>query len=805
MVYRIIFIISLLFCSTLSFSQETLTTSQLLSTTVNSDAQEIYPLISSDEQILLFARKEHSQNIGKDDLEDIWMSKKTGQQQWSKAIQVGPPVNNAKANIPIGINASGTTLYIWNKTDNKLLLSHKDGRLWQFPEEMTITNADTLRQYGYFQVSIDGKYLLFSAIASKNKGNKRDLFVCYRTNDREWSVPQSLGPAINTIFDERNAFLAADGKTLYFTSKAYSSFGGYDLFISRRVDESWTQWTPPVNLGVEFNSAKDETCISIPANGERAYFSDGKDLYSVPIPKDWQPEPVTILTGKVVTAYKQQITPARIVTGGLIDPEQHYADNASEGQFELVLPYGSNLEIFAEQEGFFSASETLELGNEQVEELDYDPKTTYAALNDASYEADYKELEGMQLRLNELNDELRLINQQRAAHKKELARKKPNIEPQSDPELDALRHKFNNYQRANAQDTIPKQEESVIPNNFNFISEEQEDDELEDLKKRFRKHYDIEPEPEEEFVWEDENSNDFDSLKRAAQYELNQEISPLVRNQLKLALFPDVKKDLSRELDSDSWRKLQEQENAFLEDIQNSLSATQRSDSKQNQDNIWQQKLKNDIKVAMKDEVEDALKAELEEDIKKTLKSELTYLAIKGLEDDMQTAIDAKIEQQKLLEINLDFLEDSLATTSHQQTNLEQLQYFNFVEKDILLYPVEEDQIIPLHNIFFNANKSTLKRESYKELNRVLDFLEKNEQLRVEIGGHTNGWLSYSQAQILSEERARVVKDFLVGNGIPEDRITDKGYGKSKPIVSNDTEDGRKKNQRIELKIIAID
>ena len=777
---------------------------QKLNTTINSDAQEVFPLVSSDEQVLFFARKKHSQNIGKEDLEDIWMSKKTGEQPWSKAIQIGPPVNDRQANIPIGINASGTTLYTWNKTDKKILISHKDGRLWQFPEEMTIDNADTLKQYGYFQVSIDGKYLLFSAMTSKKNGNKRDLFVCYRKSDLEWSAPQNLGPAINTHFDERNAFLAADCKTLYFTSKAYSSFGGYDLFLSRRLDESWTQWTPAVNLGVEFNTPDDESGISVPANGERAYFSDGEDLYSTPIPKQWQPEPVTILTGKIFTAYKKEMTPARIVTGSLVNPEQSYADRTSGGQFELVLPYGSNLEVFAEQEGFFSTSEMLELGKEQVEELDYDPKTTYAALNNDGYGEEFKELEGMQLRLNELNDELRQINQQREAYKKELASKNPDIEPQSDPELDALRHKFSNYKRAETQDTIPQDEASVIPDNFNFMSEESEDDELEDLKKRFRKHYDIEPEPEEEFVWDDD-ARDFEELKKEAQDELKQEISPLVRNQLKLALFSDVKNELSKELDANSWQKLQEQENSFLEDIQSSLLADQRSDSKQNQENIWQQKLKDDLKVAMKDEVEDALKAELEEDIKKTLKSELTYLAVKGVEDDLQNAIEEKMEQQKLLEINLDFLQDSIDTNEYQEASSEQIQFFNFVEKDIFLYPVEKNQIIPLHNIFFNANKSTLKSESYKELNRVLDFLEKNEQLRVEIGGHTNGWLSYSQAQSLSEERASVVKDYLTGNGIAEERVTDRGYGKSKPIMSNETEAGRKKNQRIELKIIAIE
>ena len=117
----------------------------------------------------------------------------------------------------------------------------------------------------------------------------------------------------------------------------------------------------------------------------------------------------------------------------------------------------------------------------------------------------------------------------------------------------------------------------------------------------------------------------------------------------------------------------------------------------------------------------------------------------------------------------------------------------------------EEGQIIRINNIYFRANQSILLPESFSELDRVVDFLKDNPNIYVEIGGHTNGLPSHEFCDQLSEARAKRVYQYFIDKGIPAGHLSYKGYGKRQPIADNNTLSGRKKNQRVELKIIRVD
>jgi outer membrane protein OmpA-like peptidoglycan-associated protein len=112
---------------------------------------------------------------------------------------------------------------------------------------------------------------------------------------------------------------------------------------------------------------------------------------------------------------------------------------------------------------------------------------------------------------------------------------------------------------------------------------------------------------------------------------------------------------------------------------------------------------------------------------------------------------------------------------------------------------------INIDHLYFAADTSSINDESYDVLNQVYDFLSGNEDIFIEIGGHTNSSPRFhSYCDKLSEARAKAVADYLISKGIENDRITYKGYGKRKPIASNASEEGRKKNQRVEIKILQI-
>ena len=137
----------------------------------------------------------------------------------------------------------------------------------------------------------------------------------------------------------------------------------------------------------------------------------------------------------------------------------------------------------------------------------------------------------------------------------------------------------------------------------------------------------------------------------------------------------------------------------------------------------------------------------------------------------------------------------------------------NFSLKDMddptkpYLLDIGLDKILPgkpvvLRNIFFETASFELKNESTAELDKLLGFLEKNVGIKIEISGHTDNVGGEEYNQELSENRAKSVNDYLVAKGIDQSRLSYKGYGMSKPIDTNDTEEGRAANRRTEFIIV---
>lgn len=109
-----------------------------------------------------------------------------------------------------------------------------------------------------------------------------------------------------------------------------------------------------------------------------------------------------------------------------------------------------------------------------------------------------------------------------------------------------------------------------------------------------------------------------------------------------------------------------------------------------------------------------------------------------------------------------------------------------------------------LRNIFFDYDKAILLQQSYNELQKLLTLLQQYPKMKVEVRGHTDGHGSNDYNQRLSENRARAVVDFLVSKGVDPKRLQYKGFGKTQPIDTNATDEGRANNRRVELHIISM-
>ena len=117
---------------------------------------------------------------------------------------------------------------------------------------------------------------------------------------------------------------------------------------------------------------------------------------------------------------------------------------------------------------------------------------------------------------------------------------------------------------------------------------------------------------------------------------------------------------------------------------------------------------------------------------------------------------------------------------------------------------LSEGQTIKLDNLYFQMDKSILTDNSENALLELFEFLNNNQKVIIEVGGHTNGLCSTEYCDELSRERAKAVASSLVKMGLPGYRILYKGYGKRMPIASNETVEGRTLNQRVEIKIISL-
>lgn len=126
------------------------------------------------------------------------------------------------------------------------------------------------------------------------------------------------------------------------------------------------------------------------------------------------------------------------------------------------------------------------------------------------------------------------------------------------------------------------------------------------------------------------------------------------------------------------------------------------------------------------------------------------------------------------------------------------------VKRDILLIPSVQGQAIQLNHILFVRGQATLLPDSDVELENLWLFMQQNPHVKILIGGHTDNRGAYNLNKKLSEDRAAAVRDFLIAKGISKGRLRSEGFGPGKPITSNNTEEGRQLNRRVEVTLVKM-
>ena len=254
------------------------------------DESNLFPFLNGDG--LYFYRTYLEESNGELEIirQNIWYAQKE-KGEWAKPDRLFRMGEYPGENVIIGTNAEGSKVYLLNtiylpeedefKSELKYLERDQKGR-WSALRDLEIPGFEIGDRYAHLHLNQAEDIFLISISESKESENE-DLFVSLRTQEGKWSPIIDLGPSINTNRAELTPFVAKDKKTLFFSSEGHNSIGGTDIFAAYRLDDSWQNWTQPVNLGDSVNSRYyDENFVLL--NDSQVYFtstgnSETADIY----------------------------------------------------------------------------------------------------------------------------------------------------------------------------------------------------------------------------------------------------------------------------------------------------------------------------------------------------------------------------------------------------------------------------------------------------------------------------------------------------------------------------------------------
>jgi OmpA-OmpF porin, OOP family len=349
---------------------------------INSNLPELRPTISADGNLLFFICENHPYNTKYNSIrnsQDIWYSfRDTTTGLWSEAMHMEYPLNTYHYNAVFWVSPDNNRILIRNAfvegdyAGNGVSMSYlkKNGR-WSAPEMLRIKNFtkyDRGRAYGATMAHDAQTLLLY--MSEQTGGYNNDIYVCFLQPDGTWSEPKSLGKKINlSKYNEMTPFLASDGVTLYFSSDRPGGIGDNDIWMTKRLDDSWQKWTEPVNLDTPINTSSWDGFFTLDAGGEYAYMSSSlngfgeTDIVRVKLLEKEKPDPVLLVSGNVYNKKTGKPLSASLVYETLPDGSEagNGVSNPDDGSFKVVLPFDKNYMIRATADKFFAQSENLNL------------------------------------------------------------------------------------------------------------------------------------------------------------------------------------------------------------------------------------------------------------------------------------------------------------------------------------------------------------------------------------------------------------------------------------------------------------
>ena len=333
---------------------------------VNQFKQQYFPVLTVDQNTLLFIKRQGD--------EEILQTDKDANGNWQEPHSISDNINSEYNEGTCSISADGRMLVFTSCMGRQgygscdLYVSYKTGNEWSVPENMgEVINSPSWDSQP--SLSADGRTLYFVSNRSGGFGS-RDIYVSQQNEAGEWQSPQNVGSSINTSFDDISPFIHPNGQRLYFATNGRLGFGGFDIYFSDK--KSASEWLAPTNFGYPINTHDDEVSMFISSDGAKGYYSHEErtkesvlsTLYEIDIPPKLQVEHKSsyvfgkVMDGETNTPLKATVSLINLDSNNSV--EKVRSDSVT-GDYLIVITQGAQYGLFAESEGYLYKSENFNL------------------------------------------------------------------------------------------------------------------------------------------------------------------------------------------------------------------------------------------------------------------------------------------------------------------------------------------------------------------------------------------------------------------------------------------------------------
>jgi outer membrane protein OmpA-like peptidoglycan-associated protein/tetratricopeptide (TPR) repeat protein len=347
-----------------------------LSDTVNCFALQYFPVLTADQQELIFTRRLGN---GAEHDEDLVISRKESNGRWGKPQSISKNVNSLLNEGTCTISADGRKLIFTSCVGRQsfgscdLYETVKIGNDWTVPKNLG-PNVNSMEWESQPSLSADGRTLYF--VSDRRGGfGRRDIWVSRLDESGQWTKARNLGAPVNTQGDEISPFIHVNDQVLYFASTGHTGFGGYDIFYSERTGDSWAA---PVNLGRPLNDHEDQFSLFITADGQKGYYSHEENTLSGSVSRIYEMDIPELQQIKYKSNYVRGVVSDRKTGEKLKAKIELYSivqnrrvsmveSDSITGEYLMVLTQGAEYALYVNKAGYlfqslnFNYSETTDL------------------------------------------------------------------------------------------------------------------------------------------------------------------------------------------------------------------------------------------------------------------------------------------------------------------------------------------------------------------------------------------------------------------------------------------------------------